>query len=387
MRVSVVIPAFNQGPYLKEAIDSALNSTKPPHEVVVVDDGSTDNTSAVCASYGPRIVTIRQDNAGVSAARNAGLRAFTGEAVMLLDSDDILEPRWLEGSSRALAAARQRDPRVQVVHGDYVLFDDARTYERRISIKQVGLGQLLRDSTLLPSGLLLDRACVEAVGEFDGRVNTCEDWDYSLRTALLGIQFHHVSEPAFRHREHAESASKRQTKALEARLRFLNKWLETPSLARDHRAVMQRELVRTLLRCRRDAFYGGRSTREWTERAARELGAETFDPWLVSYGSVFVAPFFRMKVERGEVERAARTLAEEFLEAFAGMGRSDPATVRQVKSGAALALAADAAISRSLVGVVSGLGRAVRTDPRLMADALRRAQDYGREALRAWLTG
>jgi glycosyltransferase involved in cell wall biosynthesis len=89
--VSVVIPAYNAASVLPRAIESVLGQTSRPEEVIVVDDGSTDNTAQVATQYGPSITYIRQDNAGASAARNRGIAEATGEWIAFLDSDD----EWL----------------------------------------------------------------------------------------------------------------------------------------------------------------------------------------------------------------------------------------------------------------------------------------------------
>src|SRR5437763_447547 len=94
--VSVIIPAYNFARYVPEAIDSVLAQTYAPFEVIVVDDGSTDDTPKVLAAYGNRIRAIRQVNQGVAAARNTGLAAAGGEYVAFIDSDDTWEPRKLQ---------------------------------------------------------------------------------------------------------------------------------------------------------------------------------------------------------------------------------------------------------------------------------------------------
>src|SRR5947199_8414115 len=98
------MPAYNYARYLREAIDSALGQTCAPLEVIVVDDGSTDETPEVLSSYGDRIRVIRQQNQGVAVARNAGIAAAGGDYLAFLDSDDIWYPRKLE-----LQNARFRD--------------------------------------------------------------------------------------------------------------------------------------------------------------------------------------------------------------------------------------------------------------------------------------
>ena len=94
--VSVVVPTYDYGCFVAEAVASALAQTYPHREVIVVDDGSTDDTREVLAPYSDRIRYIFQSNQGLSAARNTGIRAAQGEFIALLDSDDVWHPRKLE---------------------------------------------------------------------------------------------------------------------------------------------------------------------------------------------------------------------------------------------------------------------------------------------------
>jgi len=103
--VSVVIPCYNAAPFLRETLESVLAQTHPPLEVVVVDDGSTDDSSRIAESFGPPVRVIRQQNQGESVARNRGIAAARGEWVALLDADDVWEPRKLEMQITALSDA------------------------------------------------------------------------------------------------------------------------------------------------------------------------------------------------------------------------------------------------------------------------------------------
>lgn len=122
--VSVIIPAYNAAQFLADAIDSALLQTYPPHQILVVDDGSTDETPAVCARYAGKIVAIRQANGGEAAARNTALRMATGDYIALLDADDLSAPHRLE---RQVAALHAHPGAVACFSGHWVFSDHGET--------------------------------------------------------------------------------------------------------------------------------------------------------------------------------------------------------------------------------------------------------------------
>src|SRR5262245_46484951 len=103
MKVSVIIPCYRQGRYLAQAIDSCLAQTHPDVEVIVVNDGSDDNTDEVARGYGDRIRYIPKRNGGVSAARNSGIAVATGRYLKFLDADDHLAPQQIEWHLEGLA--------------------------------------------------------------------------------------------------------------------------------------------------------------------------------------------------------------------------------------------------------------------------------------------
>jgi len=117
---SVIIPAYNYGRFVSRAIDSALNATGPTREVIVIDDGSTDDTTSVLAKYGDRITAERQTNQGVSAARNRGLDRARGEFIICLDADDRLLPEALT----VFANLMEQHPDAGLVFGGYVSIEE-----------------------------------------------------------------------------------------------------------------------------------------------------------------------------------------------------------------------------------------------------------------------
>jgi len=168
-RISVVIPSYNYARFVREAIDSALAQTYPPLEVIVVDDGSTDATPEVLASYGDRIRVIRQRNEGVARARNAGIATARGDYVAFLDADDVWHPRKLE-----LQIARfDGDPSLGLVHCGVEMFDgDGNTIDVFRDGKEGDIAaDLLRlepgTIALTGSNIVVPKRVAEELGGFD----------------------------------------------------------------------------------------------------------------------------------------------------------------------------------------------------------------------------
>lgn len=222
--VSFVIPNYNHARYLGQAIESALAQTYPNIEVVVVDDGSTDDSSAVAAAFGDRIRYIYQQNAGLSAARNTGVGAARGEYIALLDADDMVEPAYAE---RLLAALAQAPNAVGAYCGFRFVDQDNKPQariEQRTMAPEVLYGALLNGNYWVPESLLARRACYQAMGEFDTSLRACEDWDVWLRFSrhymLVGID-----EALIRYRVVVGSMSSNPRRMLDNRLAVLAKHL------------------------------------------------------------------------------------------------------------------------------------------------------------------
>ena len=219
-RASVVIPAYNYGRYLADAVDSVLSQTVPPHEVIVVDDGSTDDTPAVAARYTGRIQYLRRANAGVSAARNAGIAAATGDWLALLDADDAWEPTFLE----AVRPVCLQEPRPALVFTDYREFG-ARTGVARPSARLAEWNPAER--LLVPLVAVMPSAAVVPAGlpvrfpEWAG--NNEEDAIFFNELAELG-PVRAVPEPLMRYRKHPTSAQARTGNSSDRGCRNLHRW-------------------------------------------------------------------------------------------------------------------------------------------------------------------
>jgi glycosyltransferase involved in cell wall biosynthesis len=181
MRVSVVIPTYNSGPLVVEAVGSTLAQTAPPHEVIVVDDGSTDDTAERLARFGDGIRYIPKPNGGVSSARNLGVTEATGDAVAFLDADDVWHPRKLELQTRVLAAR----PELGLL-GTRVYDWPAASHPELSLVADptpVTLDELVQRNSLVTSTVLARTDVLRAAGPFDTTLQGPEDYDLWLRVA------------------------------------------------------------------------------------------------------------------------------------------------------------------------------------------------------------
>lgn len=202
LTVSVIIPTYNRAKYIRDAIDSALNQTRVPDEILVIDDGSTDNTPEILAQYDAPVRVIRQRNRGRSAARNVGLDEARGDAIMFLDSDDLLLPTNL---ARCLAVLTP-NPRVGVVYSDALIVDSSGQAVELYTGAMPGprpsgmvLGELSRRCFLTISSL----ARRSAIGSlrFNESMSHAEDYDF-WRQLAGHWEFQYVDEPLMCYRYH-----------------------------------------------------------------------------------------------------------------------------------------------------------------------------------------
>jgi len=205
--VSTVIPVFNRAGMLVEAVDSVLGQTWPQLEIVIVDDGSTDDTvrvaQALCDQHPGRILLVRQRNAGPGVARQAGFEACSGEFVQFLDSDDLLLPRKFELQVGGLRA----DPEAGISYGP--------TYTSGNGVRDAEPAQCTGTPlrTLFPAMLqeplwptltpLYRRSVLEAVGPWPAK-RQLEDWEFDAQAGALGVKLHYCDEFLAEVRDHGE---------------------------------------------------------------------------------------------------------------------------------------------------------------------------------------
>ncbi len=246
-RVSVILPAHNAGHFVGDAIESILSQTVRPLEIILVDDGSTDDTSSVAARYGDRLHVLRQPNRGVSAARNVGITAAEGELIAFIDADDQWEPRKIE----VQAAALHGHPRAVVSFVGTLRFGpgaDCPSVVAPISSDDLLESLLLHSTVLGPTSVaLVRRGALESVGLFDPSLAQGEDWDLWIRLALEG-PFVLTPEPLVRYRVHAANASRDVARAEPDNRRVLDKAFADPRIAGRYARVRSQAYANHYLR-------------------------------------------------------------------------------------------------------------------------------------------
>lgn len=224
----MVVPAYEAEAFLGETLDGILAQTLPPARVVVVDDGSGDRTAEIARARGTPVHVVRQENRGVSEARNRGVSETTAPFVAFCDADDVWLPEKLERQMRALEA----DPdAVAAFCGAVVVGPEGRERETKEGPEHrtLGVGDLLRHRegrtpVGVGSSLLARRSALEAVGPWDPGLSQIADWDYAIRLRMAG-GFTGPREALLRYRWH-ESAMSRSVDLLARDTRRLFEKLE-----------------------------------------------------------------------------------------------------------------------------------------------------------------
>ena len=218
-KVSIVIPTFNRAHYLPEALECALNQTYPNIEIIVVNDGSTDNTESVLAPYMKRIRYIKRKNGGCAAAKNTALKVATGEFITNLDDDDRIVP---EKIARQVEMFKER-PSMGVC-GTGVAFIDAEGkvtghYRPPALSRRTQVLELLRKCILVQSSVLIHQKCHQRLGNY--KITHGQDYDFWLRVALhyeIGV----IPDLLTSYRHHGEQitgqANRRNVRAAVARI-------------------------------------------------------------------------------------------------------------------------------------------------------------------------
>ena len=234
---SVVVPAFQAGDFIGDALRSVLSQTEMPREVIVVDDGSTDDTVAVVRAFGDVVRLIQVQHGGPSAARNAGIHAATGDLVAFLDADDTYETRFLEALG-ALATAR---PDLDVLTVDARLVVDGAsrgTFMQANRFPTEDQRAAVLERCFVTMMTAVRRRRLLEVGGFDSRVTHGEDWSLWIDLVLGGSRVGLVDAPLAHYRAHSQQLTARRGSSLRGRHDVLAALAGDPRLtAEEDRAV------------------------------------------------------------------------------------------------------------------------------------------------------
>lgn len=244
---TVAIPAFNAADTVGDAVQSALTQVQPAQEVIVVDDGSTDDLAGALAPFAERIRLIRKENGGAASARNTAVGACRSEFVAFLDADDLFHPRRLEAMAE-LTAAR---PDLDIVATDALISTDGIPHSRfseatpfHVSDQRTAIFE-----TCFVTGWPAVRVSrLRAIGGFDETLRIAHDWECYLRLILDGSVAGYVPEPYYEYRRGENSLTADRVRALQERVAILRKALRESSLTTEERAALIASLRRKATR-------------------------------------------------------------------------------------------------------------------------------------------
>jgi len=180
LNISVVIPSYNRKDFLKRSIDSAINQTKKPLEIIVVDDGSTDGTETMIKSDYDFVKFIKQKNKGVSAARNIGIKVSIGEWICFLDSDD----EWKKDKLEKQINAMKSNPGYKFFHSNEIWIKNGLRINQKKKHKKYGgdiFDKCLDMCRISPSSVMINKTVFDEVGNFNEGLVVCEDYELWLR--------------------------------------------------------------------------------------------------------------------------------------------------------------------------------------------------------------
>jgi glycosyltransferase involved in cell wall biosynthesis len=241
--VSVVIPTYNYHQFVVEAVESVLAQTYQPLEIIVVDDGSTDGTRAELERFEGRIRYLFQENRGLPAARNRGIRAAEGEYVALLDADDL----WAPTKIAKQVAVLERSPQVGLVFCGLTRVDVASGQstirhcppDLRGDVRR----QLLQRNCVTgsASAALVRRACFDKVGLFDETLRSAEDWEMWIRISRH-FHFDYVQEPLIILRNHGGNMRTRIERMHEYQMKVIQRAFQDDPVQGD-RLLLRRTIA------------------------------------------------------------------------------------------------------------------------------------------------
>ena len=247
IQVSVIIPAYNGDRYIAEAIDSALEQTySDEYEIIIVDDGSTDNTVRVVQQYGERVNYLSQKNQGVAASRNLGLAAARGKYIAFLDQDDIFLPHKL---SDQVALLERSD--LGMVNSGWQIIDELGVASSAVQpwqhIPDLSCANLVIWKPVFLGAMLFRRSWLERARGFDTALEQTPDVDLVMRLAMMGCTAAWVEEITVKYRQHKANASKNTLLQTQELNQITARFFERSNLSPQLKALEARSRYESLI--------------------------------------------------------------------------------------------------------------------------------------------
>ena len=233
VKVSVIIPAYNGDRFIGEAIAGILAQTYTDYEIIVVDDGSTDNTKQVVQQYGDCIRYFSQANQGVASSRNLGLSKARGEYIAFLDQDDVFLPHKLADQ----VAILEKDFSVGIVNSGWQIVDGDGKFKAAVQpwlqIPQLNLKELIIWKPVFLGAMLFRRSWLQRTSGFDTTLEQTPDVDLVLRLAALGCTAVWVKQTTVKYRQHEANASKNTLLQARELDQILERFFARPNLPKE----------------------------------------------------------------------------------------------------------------------------------------------------------
>ena len=245
MQISVVIPSYNRKHSLARALQSVLDQESPVDEIILVDDGSSDGSGAMVEQTFPGVKILRQENLGVSAARNRGIEAARFDWIALLDSDDS----WLPCKIATIRQAHRQQPDFVLFHSDEIWVRNGVRVNPMIKHRKSGgwiFEQCLPLCAISPSASVMKKTVLESLGMFDETLPACEDYDLWLRLCHR-YPVHYLDQPLIvKYGGHADQLSRQHPAMDQFRIRALHRLLVGASLSPEQQAAATAMLLTKL---------------------------------------------------------------------------------------------------------------------------------------------
>jgi glycosyltransferase involved in cell wall biosynthesis len=287
-KVSIVIPVYNGSNYLQEAIDSALSQTYRDIEVIVVNDGSTDQgqTEEIVKTYGSKIRYFCKENGGVASALNLGIRNMTGEYFSWLSHDDVYYPIKIE---RQIKHLEKKANKQTITYCDCEIIDKASNLISRPRMNQDYLKNIyltILSTSIGGCSLLIPKQCFEQVGVFNESLTTTQDNEMWLRIAKQGFAFEYLPEFLVKSRHHPEQGSNIIKGYHQKERREFYQW--SINYISNETASISKELKRILLLKKSYKAYNQILKLEHSSKIMRQI--------ILIFDFIFIWPFIKSKL-------------------------------------------------------------------------------------------